>query len=86
MTDEARYRDYVAANVVAFEKYNAKILVRGGTFETPECQARGRNVVIEFPSYQAALASYHSPEYAKAKSHCASAAVSELIIIEGHET
>lgn len=84
VTDEAGYQTYVAANAVAFEKYQAKFLVRGGAFEAPEGQARGRNVVIEFPSYQAALDCYRSPEYAQAMQHRISAAVSDLIIIEGY--
>jgi hypothetical protein len=32
-------------------------------FTAIEGQSRSRNVVIEFPDYETALACYHSPEY-----------------------
>ncbi len=83
--DEEQYRKYVAANAEAFEKYGARFLVRGGSFENPEGGARARNVVIEFPSYEAALACYDSPEYRRARALREPAAQADLIIIEGYE-
>ena len=61
--DAERYKDYVAAATPAFEKYGATFLARGGEYERLEGQVRARNVVIEFPSLQAAHDCYHSPEY-----------------------
>ena len=52
--DAERYPLYVAAAKPAFEKYGARFLARGGAFEKLEGQVRARNVVIEFPSLQAA--------------------------------
>ncbi len=46
-----------------FKKFGARFLVRGGKFTGVEGQSRSRNVVIEFPDYETALACYHSPEY-----------------------
>ncbi len=60
--DPEAYKGYVAANAVAFAKYAAKFVVRGGRFEAPEGVARARNVVIEFKNYETAVACYHSPE------------------------
>ena len=51
VTNPEAYAKYVAANGVAFAKYGARFLVRGGQFEAVEGEARSRNVVIEFPSY-----------------------------------
>jgi uncharacterized protein (DUF1330 family) len=48
VTDPEGYKEYVAANAVAFRKYGAKFLVRGGRFEVPEGSARSRNIVLEF--------------------------------------
>lgn len=85
VTDEARYKEYVAANGAAFSKYGARFLVRGGKFEAPEGQSRSRNVVIEFPSYEQAMACWNSPEYASARALRLGAAVADLIVIEGYD-
>jgi uncharacterized protein (DUF1330 family) len=42
-------------------------------------------VVLEFPSYEAALACFHDPAYQKANAIRQKAAVSDLIIVEGYE-
>ena len=65
--DGERYKDYVATAKPAFERHGAKFLARGGTYETLEGDDRARNVVIEFPSLQAAHDCYHSAEYQAAK-------------------
>lgn len=85
VSDPDAYGRYVAANAEPFAKYGARFVVRGGPFETPEGTARSRNVVIEFPSYQAALDCWHSPEYQHARSFRMGAAEADLIVIEGYE-
>lgn len=79
------YQRYAAANAAAFSKYGARFVVRGGRFEAPEGTARSRNVVLEFDSYDKALACYHSPEYAAAKALRDGHAVADLVIIEGYD-
>ncbi|HUB11737.1 MAG TPA: DUF1330 domain-containing protein [Acetobacteraceae bacterium] len=83
VTDPEGYQEYIAANAVAFSKYGAKFLVRGGRFEAPEGTARSRNVVLEFNDYETAVACYHSPEYAAARAKRMGRADANLIIIEG---
>ena len=83
--DLEEYKKYVTANAVAFEKYGARFLIRGGEFELREGQARSRNVVIEFPSYQAARDCYDSPEYQEAKAFRTPVSEGDIIIIEGYE-
>ena len=85
VSDADAYRKYVAANAVPFARYGARFLVRGGDFSAVEGDARARNVVIEFDSYQTALDCYHSPEYQEAMAHRDGAAQSDLIIIEGYD-
>jgi uncharacterized protein (DUF1330 family) len=85
VTSPEAYMKYVAANGVAFAKYGARFLVRGGQFEAVEGEARSRNVVIEFPSYQAALNCYRSPEYAQAMAHRLGAAMADIMVIEGYD-
>lgn len=81
--DAERYKDYVAAAKPAFEKYGANFLARGGEYERLEGQVRARNVVIEFPSVQAAHDCYHSPEYQIAAAIRQSVADAEMVIVEG---
>ena len=83
VSDEVRYKDYKKATALAFSKYGARFLVRGGRFESVEGQARDRHVVIEFDSYEQALACYNSPEYADAIKIRKRYSDGEVIIIEG---
>ena len=85
VTNPEAYLKYVGANGIAFAKFGARFLVRGGQFESVEGAARSRNVVIEFPSYQAALDCYRSPEYAEAMAHRLGASVADILIIEGYD-
>jgi uncharacterized protein (DUF1330 family) len=83
--DQEKYKEYVAANAVAFRKFGARFLVRAGRFETLEGNARQRNVVIEFPTYQSALDCYRSPEYQTALAIRREVATADLMILEGYD-
>jgi uncharacterized protein (DUF1330 family) len=79
------YKAYVAANAEPLRKYGARFLVRGGQFEAKEGGSRSRSVVIEFPSYEAALACYHSPEYQRAIALRTPHSTGDVIVIEGYD-
>ena len=64
VSDPEGYKAYVVENAKAFGKFGARFLIRGGQGESPEGQPRSRVVVLEFPTYEAAIECYHSPEYA----------------------
>lgn len=81
--DPERYKDYIAAGKPAFEKYGAKFIARGGQFTSLEGQARGRNVIIEFPSLQDAVDCYNSPEYQIAAKIRHQIADGEMLVVEG---
>lgn len=81
--DAENYPQYLAADAIAFEKFNARFLVRGGRFEPVEGPARERHVVIEFESYDVALDCYNSPEYQAAVKLRQAYADSEVLIVEG---
>lgn len=83
--DPESYKDYVASNGVAFAKYGGRFLVRGGAFENPRGGSRSRNVVLEFPSYQAALDCFRSPEYQAALAKQRGGADMDLVIVEGYD-
>ena len=80
-----QYKLYVAANALPLKKYGARFLVRGGQFENPEGGSRTRNVVLEFPSYQAAVDCWHSPEYQAAIKLREHVSTNDLIIVEGYD-
>jgi uncharacterized protein (DUF1330 family) len=86
VTDPEGYKAYVAANAEPFRRHGARFLVRGGRFETPEGDSRSRNVLLEFADFATALACYRSAEYMAAKTLRDGKAVSDLIVIEGHDT
>jgi uncharacterized protein (DUF1330 family) len=85
VADLEKYKAYVAANAEPLKKHGARFLVRGGRFENPEGTSRGRNVVLEFPTYQAALDCWHSPEYQEALKLRQPVSTGDLIIIEGYD-
>ncbi|WP_421980577.1 DUF1330 domain-containing protein [Roseibium sp.] len=77
------YPAYLAAARQAFEKYDARFLVRGGQYRDPEGKSRDRNVVVEFKDFQTALACYDSPEYRAAREIRMANAEADFLIIEG---
>ena len=85
ITDHEQYKQYMAANAEPFKKFGAQFLVRGGRFENPEGASRSRNAVIEFPSYEAALECWKSPEYQRAIKLREPVSTIDLIVIEGHD-
>jgi uncharacterized protein (DUF1330 family) len=83
--NEEGYAPYIAANGTIFKKFNGRPIVRGGRFEAVEGTARTRNVVIEFPDFDTAMACYRSPEYQANIKVRQPHAIADLIIIEGHD-
>ena len=81
--DPDAYEKYKSANAVAFAKYGAKFVVRGGQQEIREGKNRNRTVVLEFEDYEIALACYNSPEYKKALAIRKDISKSDLVIVEG---
>jgi uncharacterized protein (DUF1330 family) len=83
--NDAEYAKYRALNAIAFAKYGAKFLVRGGEYKLARGEGRKHNVVIEFKDEATARACYESPEYQEAVKHLAGAGKSDLVIIGGYE-
>lgn len=83
--DLERYKDYVATATLAYQRFGAKFLVRGGDFIAAEGASRSRNVVVEFPSYQHAQDCYNSPEYVEARAIRQEVSEGQILIIEGYE-
>ena len=85
VTDPEGYKEYVALNAIAFAKYGAKFLVRGGQNTVKYGKARDRHVVIEFKDYATALACYDSPEYKAAEVVRNKHSNGDVIVIEGYD-
>ena len=84
VTDPDTYADYVKLVLPTIQHFGGAFLVRGGKAQSFEAEPHGnRHVVIQFPSYEAAEAWYHSEEYAKAKTLRQSASTSVQTIVEG---
>ncbi|WP_346842175.1 DUF1330 domain-containing protein [Metapseudomonas otitidis] len=82
--DADQYSQYTQRAPAAFARYGARFLARGGRSEALEGRdTPQRSVVIEFDSYEQALACYHSPEYQEARRHREGVARAEVIIVEG---
>lgn len=83
--DAEQYKKYIEANAAPFKIFGAKFLVRSGKYQCREGAARDRQVILEFPTYQAAIDCYDSPEYQKAKELRTNAALADLLIVEGYD-
>lgn len=85
VNDLEQFKAYLAANLEPLKKYGACFLARAGRFEVVEGTTRARNTLIEFPSYEAALECWRSPEYQAAIKLRLQAATMDLVIVEGLE-
>jgi len=84
--DPESYKAYIAALPAVWEKWGARYLIRAGQSTPAEGETAGaRHVVIEFPSYAAALDCYNSPEYQAARAHRVSASTGSITVVEGYE-
>lgn len=83
VTDPDQYRLYAEEAPRAFARFGARILARGGRHEALEGEARPRNVVIEFASFEDAVACYRSPEYQAARAKRIGAGEAEVVVVEG---
>ncbi|MFC4863313.1 DUF1330 domain-containing protein [Pseudomonas sp. MAHUQ-62] len=86
VTDPEHYSEYTRRAPAAFARYGGKLLARGGRSKAMEGRPTPqRSVVIEFESYDQALACYRSAEYQEACGYRQGVAKAEVIIVEGVE-
>lgn len=83
--DMETYKKYVAANAAPLTEYGARFLIRGGQHQVREGSAKSRTVVIEFDSYETALACYESVGYQAAKDIRDPVSSGDLVIVEGYD-
>ena len=85
VNNDEGYKPYALANPAIFKKFGGRFITRGGKSEGVEGTSRSRNVVIEFPDYDSAMACYNSPEYQANIKVRLPHSQAELIIIEGYD-
>ena len=83
--DIETYKLYVAANAVPFAEYGARFIVRGGEHQVREGTVRQRTVVIEFDSYETAIACYDSPGYQAVKAIRDPVSTGDMVIVKGYD-
>ena len=82
--DTETYAKYREANAIAFEKFGARFIVRGGEQIIKEGHSKPRTVVIEFDDFETAKKCYESEEYQDAKKIRDTVSTGDMIIVEGY--
>ena len=78
-----RYGEYSALIDATLAPFGGRFLVRGGRREDVEGVVRSRSIVIEFDSYELALACWRSPAYQAIVPLRAGAALADIVVVEG---
>lgn len=81
--DLEQYQHYMQLAPLAFQKYGAKFLARGGISKTLEGHYFERHVIIEFVDMSTAQQCYLSPEYQAAKNKRAGCCEVMITLVEG---
>ena len=85
VTDVEAYGKYAELAGPAIAKHGGEFIARAGRFVQLEGKERPRNVVAKFPSVDAAVDCYNSPEYQAALNHARGASERELMVVETSE-
>lgn len=85
VTNPEAYKEYIERDTPILNNLGGQFVIRGGTSQVMEGTAHQRHVVIEFPSYDAALAAYNDPEYQEVAEIRRRNAESTIIVVEGSQ-
>ena len=84
VTNPQQYGEYMKLSPGIIEKFGGRFIARGGRSETLEgIPAKGRVVIVEFPSFERAQEFYNSAEYQAAKKVRSGAATAQFVLVEG---
>jgi uncharacterized protein (DUF1330 family) len=83
--DPVQYKKYTDLVPGIIARHGGKVLARGGKFRVMEGPDTFRRfVVIEFPTFEQAVACFESPEYQEAAAHRkAGGGIVENVIVDG---
>lgn len=82
VSDADAYGLYAKGATVAIAAHGGVFLARGGRYVQLEGNDRPRNVVARFPTLEAAVGCYNSPEYQAALAYAKGASVRDLVVVE----
>jgi len=85
VVDPVDFITYANANVTFIAERKARFLIAGGDFDHLEGIKRHRNVLVEWPSYEEALAAYRSPDYQRVVALRGDCAITDVAVVEGYE-
>ena len=85
VNDAEAYKEYVVRDTQILRGLGGRFIVRGGQSQVMEGETLMRHVVIEFPSYAAALTAYNDPDYQEVADIRRRTADSVIIVVEGTE-
>ena len=83
VTDPEAYKEYIVRDTPILQGLGGQFVVRGGQSQVMEGETLMRHVVIEFPSYEAALAAYNDPDYQEVAEIRRRTAESVILVVEG---
>jgi len=83
VTNPARFGQYTAVAGPILASYGARVLARGDVAEVVEGSVPRRPYFVEFPSYAAAKACFHSAAYQDAIALRTGAAEFDIVVVEG---
>lgn len=83
VTDPETYGEYAKIATEAIEAHGGAFLARSGRYAQLEGTDRARNVVVEFPSLEDAVACYESARYQEAVSFAKRSSKRDLMVVEG---
>jgi len=83
VNDPEAYKEYVERDTPILLGLGGQFIVRGGPSQVMEGETLNRHVVIEFPSYEAALAAYNDPAYQEVADIRRRTADSVILVVEG---
>lgn len=80
--DADAYAKYAELAGPAIAKHGGAFIARAARYVQLEGKERPRNVIARFPSVEAAVECYNSPEYQQALDHAREASERELVVVE----
>ena len=81
--DAVRFEDYRRTVLPTMEKYDGRLVARGGPIVLEGEWPREKLIIAEFPSMERARQWWGSPEYAEPRALRQATADSELVIVQG---